>query len=767
MIIRRTISRRRMQQIRTVGGREGRRPRRVWVCTLVVALGPLGSIAAGGALGATAPARAGVGCLLEPVGPVGDPGSVNNPYTVATGDDLIDISGCDGQGVHFRQTQHIDLTDTTFPAAVIPGEFRGWYDGGEFEIRGLTIHAPVGTTAPVGLFEDIGEGAHVRGVRLVAASVIARTSDVGALAGRALPGGTIIDVAVLPSEGAGAVASGILVIGEHDRVGGLVGTAFGASISSIRVANTFVTLRSTPGGTVGMSVGGVVGAAELSLLFDVEFSGTVTSDGDAVGGIAGTASGAELIGVSAAGSVSAQGDLVGGLVGSASAREDGEVGEEVSIPTSITQGYFDGVVSGRSVVGGAVGLLEDGELDLVSVGDAIVTAVRGEAGGIVGFGSDAQISQAAFFGTVSTTGEASDDPFATGGIAGGLVSSSVIGSSAIGSVLSTGEQTGGIVGLMVNGLIRDSAASVRIEGVAPHLGGIVGQLVAFDRGGTIACGLAVATVSRTWSAARDESGSTTFPLVGGITEVDCAGSDGSGQVSVTDSFWESDVPVLSIAGAPRTPAQMRSIATYTDTSDAALAVAWPIVLGLTPDEDAGSVWGMCPPGSEGYPYPFLLWQAAGLDEADICGDSAGGSSIVAPSGPTVTCAPMPARVGSDVTCTVVGGPAGGDILWRAAYNPTFAEAGVAIGADGTGTFTFSIPAAALGQPLSVELVDWAAPVMLGMVEGPVPASVPAGEGPAPHAPLMVNAVLLAVLLAVLVGAGSVARTVRDRRTMLR
>ena len=52
-------------------------------------------------------------------------------------------------------------------------------------------------------------------------------------------------------------------------------------------------------------------------------------------------------------------------------------------------------------------------------------------------------------------------------------------------------------------------------------------------------------------------------------------------------------------------------------------------------------------------------------------------------------------------------------------------------ASGTGTFSFTVPAAALGEELTVELVDWAAPVSLGVVGGPVPSSVPAGEGPVP------------------------------------
>jgi hypothetical protein len=100
------------------------------------------------------------------------------------------------------------------------------------------------------------------------------------------------------------------------------------------------------------------------------------------------------------------------------------------------------------------------------------------------------------------------------------------------------------------------------------------------------------------------------------------------------------------------------------------------------------------------------------------------------SGPDLTCATLPATVGALVICVVTGGPPGIDILWRAAYNPPFAGEGVTLDATGSGEFSFTVPAAALGEPVTVELVDWLAPIPLGVAGGPVPASVPAGGGPA-------------------------------------
>jgi hypothetical protein len=117
-------------------------------------------------------------------------------------------------------------------------------------------------------------------------------------------------------------------------------------------------------------------------------------------------------------------------------------------------------------------------------------------------------------------------------------------------------------------------------------------------------------------------------------------------------------------------------------------------------------------------------------------------------GPTVavSCGPLPLQAGATVTCTVTGGDPGIDILWRASYNPTIAEAGVTLDADGTGSFTFTVPAEARGQEIMVELVEWTAPMTIGVAGGLVPSSIPAGEGrDSVPASLMVAAGLVLVV----------------------
>ena len=132
------------------------------------------------------------------------------------------------------------------------------------------------------------------------------------------------------------------------------------------------------------------------------------------------------------------------------------------------------------------------------------------------------------------------------------------------------------------------------------------------------------------------------------------------------------------------------------------------------------------------------------------------SSLTPPAAPAagpriaLDCGPLPPAVGTEVRCAVTGADPSIDILWRAAYNPTFAEAGVRTTPEGTATFAFRVPAAALGEQLTVELVEWMAPVPLGVVGATVPSSIPAGDGPgSPPSTFLVMPGLMMLAVAVL------------------
>lgn len=79
-------------------------------------------------------------------------------------------------------------------------------------------------------------------------------------------------------------------------------------------------------------------------------------------------------------------------------------------------------------------------------------------------------------------------------------------------------------------------------------------------------------------------------------------------------------------------------------------------------------------------------------------------------------------------------------------NPVFAVGAVQLGADGSGTFSFVVPAAALGRAVSIELVDWTAPISVGVAtvgDGRLrPTRVNAGGGPVPSVPLPAGLLIL-------------------------
>lgn len=112
----------------------------------------------------------------------------------------------------------------------------------------------------------------------------------------------------------------------------------------------------------------------------------------------------------------------------------------------------------------------------------------------------------------------------------------------------------------------------------------------------------------------------------------------------------------------------------------------------------------------------------------LIGVLASGPAPAVTIAPATTCTPVPPLVGDVVTCTVTGGDPDIDILWEVAVNPVLATGPVTLDARGTGTFTFSVPASAIGSELFVELVAWTAPQSLGVVGGPRPSSVPSGDG---------------------------------------
>lgn len=115
----------------------------------------------------------------------------------------------------------VELTDTWTPVGDSSTPFKGTFDGDGHKITGLKITSG----SYIGLFGYVGEGAVIRNVNLVGASVSGE-SRVGALIGRIVGGATVSNC---------SVDSTSKVVGSGSNTGGLIGEVFGPTTGTITV----------------------------------------------------------------------------------------------------------------------------------------------------------------------------------------------------------------------------------------------------------------------------------------------------------------------------------------------------------------------------------------------------------------------------------------------------------------------------------------------------------------------------------------------------
>jgi len=350
-----------------------------------------------------------------------------------------------------------------------------------------------------------------------------------------------------------------------------------------------------------------------------------------------------------------------------------------------------------------------------------------------------------------------------GGLVGSGSSAAIIRESfATGGVTVTEEAAGGLAGKF-SGQITSSFASGAVTGVT-NIGGLVGLNM-----GSIASSYATGIVT-------GDAG------VGGLV-----GSNDDGTVMV--SLWDTTTSgqTLSDGGTGKPTSDMKVFSTFVE-----LTPPWPIVAVWEKfDASAGKVWGICPALNGGY--PFLLWQFTAAQVPVSCGGAAGGTVEPGPATPVLTGGSLPTVVSGQAVWQFAGGsqvpltgssPAPNQVRYSAdGIRVTFtggAGTSVANGlvANPAGEITcevcldlatgnvvevwmfstprlvaahridaepcqqFSIPVVAPldgGGPVSAgaHTLQLALPTASGMqavnvgvtVGGPVPASVPAGEGP--------------------------------------
>ena len=307
-----------------------------------------------------------------------EPGTKQNPYEIATAEDLAGLSWLvytkgeaesplkatdySGnyifQGKYFIQTEDIDLSAHVWqPIGIFytrdgtsrSNYFAGSYDGGNYTVSG--IFTPGWTSNAYyyqGLFGYVSSSSSSYPVTIqnigIIDSVIQGYRYVGGIAGYADASSGAITITNCYN--AGDVTS--TAASDYSYVGGIVGSTYGISSSNAVTINDCYSIGSVTG--AGDIVGGIVGYAGVNTNLTNCYNLSSISGAIDVGGIAGIA----------------------------------------NSNTIITNCYNDGAVSGSSDVGGIVGLFsvsgttECGVFKSANFGDIIVTGNSGCAGGLIG-----------------------------------------------------------------------------------------------------------------------------------------------------------------------------------------------------------------------------------------------------------------------------------------------------------------------------------------------------------------------------------------------
>lgn len=273
-------------------------------------------------------------------------------------------------------------------------------------------------------------------------------------------------------------------------------------------------------------------------------------------------------------------------------------------------------------------------------------------------------------GTVSNIGL--EDADITGnGLTGGLAGQNVgtiTGSYTTGTVTGNGTMVGGLVGASTSGSITNSYSTVSVNSTADDVGGLVGRnlaqltksyasgtvngnnnvggLVGNNNSGTIANSYAKGTVTGSDTVGGLVGMSFNFGSItnsystGAVTgTTNVGGFAGNDTSTVSNSFWDNQTSgqTTSDGGTGKTTAQMKVVATFTDTATTGLSEAWDFV--NNPNNDAGNddVWNISSANNSGY--PFLSWQtfpASTPTPTPAVSSSSTSSSSSSPSAPSCT-----------------------------------------------------------------------------------------------------------------------------------
>jgi hypothetical protein len=331
----------------------------------------------------------------------GGTGEPNDPYRIATPNDLNDIGNHSGDwGSHFVMANDVNLAQLTGSQFNIIGnsgtKFTGVFDGNGFAISNFAYRSTAKDN--IGLFGYVtGASVEIKNVALIDPNVNAGTGDyVGALVGR-VQQGTIASCSI----GGGCVAG-------DWYVGGLAGGCEDGRIRTCRATASVSGYRNV-GGLVGhfkgsnirdsyaaglvsghKFAGGLVGMVDSGLLEDCHSAGSSSGSEGSVGGLVGTNQGT----IRNCGSMFVV--VIGGDSGAG-----GLVGHNLG---AIRKSFATGNVSGGDCTGGLVGLhgavTHQGRIIENSYSTCIVSGDR-YVGGLVGNDNISYIRKSFSTGRVS------------------------------------------------------------------------------------------------------------------------------------------------------------------------------------------------------------------------------------------------------------------------------------------------------------------------------------------------------------------------------
>ena len=435
------------------------------------------------------------------IAPAQGDGSINNPYQIATWQNLYWLSQfsilCYCNCI---QTADIDLS-TTDPAITTWDNGAGWspitisfsnYNGNGKIINGLFINRP--TSDEQGLFSTADNGTHITNLGLLNVNVTG--ADITA----ALVGG-IDQCSIINCYCTGTVSG-------NDHSGGLIGNSYYSTISNC-YSNVYVH------GT-GNIIGGLVGANNSTVINSFS-SGSVRGYSLNTGGLIGNSYGGHISDCYSTCNVIGVGN-VGGFLGNTG---NGEV----------TYCYSTGIVTGTSsCVGGFIG--NNGTSISYSYSTGKVTGIASETGGLAG-SNTGSITKCYSTGEVIETFN-----YKTGGLVGNNIGT-IVNSYSTGNVRGH-QETGGLVGY--NNSLAGIFNCYSVGNVNGH--NYTGGLVAVNNG----------YIGNCYS-----SGAVSGPgsYIGGLL----AESDND----ISHSLWDitTSGQTTSAGGIGKTTAEMKMQSTYT------------------------------------------------------------------------------------------------------------------------------------------------------------------------------------------------------------